>query len=108
MSKTEDLLACIKGISQIEDIIKTLKQDKGLLQIALDDKTTLLKSCEAALEERDKIISEMTASNYKRHRELLGGYWVRNNSERWRKVNVNTFRKYERLTDPDIQLEYYS
>lgn len=55
MSSSDDVIACIKGISQIEDIITNLKRDKGLLQIALDDKTTLLKSCEAALEERDKV-----------------------------------------------------
>ena len=39
--------------NQVEDIIKNLRLDNGLLQIALDDKTTLLKSCEKALEERD-------------------------------------------------------
>ena len=47
-------------------------------------------------------------SNFKWYREFIGGYWIRKPSDRWRKVTVNTFRKYERLNNPDIQLEYYS
>ena len=52
-----------ESAEELGALVAQLEQENGLLKIALDDKKTLLDSCEKALSERDKAAEELRKEN---------------------------------------------
>jgi hypothetical protein len=89
-----------KLIAVQSERIAELEQEKGLLQIAYDNKVTLLTSCEQALQDRDTTIAALRKRVAKQSYlielawSLTGSLWPQSETTKELQRAISEYRRY--------------